>query len=79
MAIGIVDARALLRLGRHPLARQLATPAFGPALGRAELANLLAQGAHLRDAIQPQQLAPLARHDVAQGFQRGDARQSPEG
>jgi hypothetical protein len=38
--------------------------------------NLLAQGAHFRNPIQTQQLAPLARRTRAQGLDRFQSRQA---
>ncbi len=50
MTIGVKDAGAL-RFPRHPLLGQSVAPAFSQTLLRAELGDLLPQGAHFGNAM----------------------------
>src|SRR6516165_2452613 len=74
MTIGVKDAGTLGFLC-HPLLSQSLAPAFHPAGLGAELCNLLTQGAHFRDAIQSDQLAPFSGCHITQRFKRRNTRQ----
>jgi hypothetical protein len=74
MTIGVKDP-GTLGFVRHPLLGQSMAPALGAARLSAELCDLLTQGAHFRNAIQADQLAPFSRRHVAQRFERRNTRQ----
>jgi hypothetical protein len=77
MRVDVEDARLFGRR-RHPAPTQVGAPLLGPSALTQE-PNLLAQGAHFRNPIQTQELAPLARRARAQGLHRFESRQSHEG
>jgi len=68
-----VTRQAVVRTGaadqRHSAPTQVGAPFPGPSALKQE-PDLLAQGAHFRNPIQTQQLAPLARRARAQGDSR---------
>jgi hypothetical protein len=74
VAVSIKDS-GTFGFALHPLLGQQPAPALRPAPLRTERTDLLAQGAHLGDAIQPDQFAPFPRGHVTQGFQRRDPSQ----
>ena len=71
-----VEHTSLLRGGGHPALAQRRTPLPRGILLGQEL-DLRAQGAHLRDPIQPQQLAPFSGGTVAQRLDRFQAVNGP--
>ena len=73
-----VQHRRLLGVLTHPVSTQLRAPGLCLLLN-AKQRDLLAQGTHFRNPVQPQQLAPFARGTVAQLLQRGQPRQGQEG
>ena len=73
-----VQHRRLLWIFSHPLGTQFGAPGFRLLL-IGKQGEFLAQGAHFRNAVQPQQLAPFARGAVAQLLQRWQPCQGQEG
>jgi hypothetical protein len=75
-----VDVEPPGRLGHggHPALAQGRAPLRGLLLAGRQV-DLGAQGAHLQDAIEPQEVAPLARGAVAQRLDRCQPRQGHEG
>src|SRR6516165_8649264 len=64
MTIGVKDS-GTLGFVRHPLLGQRMAPTFSAALFSAEFRDLLAQGTHFRDAIQPDHSALRCRRTVS--------------
>src|SRR4029453_15191926 len=79
MAVGGEASRGLRGLIPQPFLSQSAAPDFRLTTARAQRAQFAAQGAYLRDAVQPHELAPFTGGLVSQGFQRGDPSQGHEG
>ena len=73
-----VEHTRLLRSGGHPALAQRRVP-LRRAIVLGQQLNLGAQGAHLRDPIQPQELAPLPGSLIAQCLDRLQPRQRHEG
>jgi hypothetical protein len=73
-----VEHPALLGGGGHPALAQRRAPLRG-LLRLGQQPDLGAQGAYLRDAVQPRKLAPLPRGTVAQRLDRLQPRQCHEG